>query len=107
MIPGKSTIELEQKYKVRRRIIRKGAIFRFGHEFEEIECLEIIRQLIVGMYFDYPIVVKASIGLSSPGYVLLLAAIINFHSYLLPLMASSLGKDWLTFLRVLQRGLPD
>ncbi|MCJ1365269.1 hypothetical protein MMC16_004390 [Acarospora aff. strigata] len=47
LLPDKSTAELELKYKLRRRILRRGAIFSFGHEFQERLCLDIIKELVV------------------------------------------------------------
>lgn len=52
-VPNKSTGELALKYKIRQRVLRAGAVFCFGHEFQERLCLGIIRDLIIGMYLSY------------------------------------------------------
>lgn len=48
MLPNRSPGELAQKYQIRRRVLRMGAVFSFGHEFQERICMDIIRDLIIG-----------------------------------------------------------
>ena len=63
LLPDKSTAELELKYKLRRRILRRGAIFSFGHEFQERLCLDIIKELVVGTYALYSLKGALSLAL--------------------------------------------
>ncbi|KAI9814399.1 MAG: hypothetical protein M1827_003255 [Pycnora praestabilis] len=49
-MPGQSSNDLKRKYQRWRRVLRKGAIFSFGHEAQERRCLEILRELIIESY---------------------------------------------------------
>lgn len=48
MVPGRSVAQVALKYKIRRQALRLGAVFRAGHEYREILCLGIAKELIIG-----------------------------------------------------------